>query len=385
MSDATADFLSGQGIPVALHDLEAELHRLWGPASDQAGGPEVENPTVTRVVLSNLVMFAKKGDADKLLGVLDTVASRFPSRTIVMERSEGGGRSIRSEVSALCHIPTSGAPPVCSERILLKVSEDATDLLPGAVRPILEPELPFILWWTDDPRKDEALYVDLADECSRLILDLPDLEADPAAIRFGLDPKHCPHTRDASWFALFRWRELVAQFFDPACHIDALTRIESVKIEVAVKNRPGAIPPRSAIWLAAWFAGQLDWKPAGSINRESGSLKARFESRGGPVSLEIVTETDGGLEEGVARIRAVTIETRAAEAQESGRFKLRRPSLNGPEVRVEVDSASSCSLPRTLSAPEPDHAQRVAAALESSRIDPPFQNARPHALWLMES
>ena len=27
---------------------------------------------------------------------------------------------------------------------------------------------------------------------------------------------------------------------------------------------------------------------------------------------------------------------------------------------------------------------RVAAALESSRIDPPFKNALPHLLWLLD-
>jgi hypothetical protein len=31
-----------------------------------------------------------------------------------------------------------------------------------------------------------------------------------------------------------------------------------------------------------------------------------------------------------------------------------------------------------------DLAHRVAAALESSRIDRPFENARPIALWLLE-
>ncbi|MGO9471755.1 MAG: hypothetical protein ACLQVF_47340 [Isosphaeraceae bacterium] len=46
--------------------------------------------------------------------------------------------------------------------------------------------------------------------------------------------------------------------------------------------------------------------------------------------------------------------------------------------------ANACHLPRIVSVPELGPAGRVAAALESSRIDPPFQNALPIALWFME-
>ena len=41
-------------------------------------------------------------------------------------------------------------------------------------------------------------------------------------------------------------------------------------------------------------------------------------------------------------------------------------------------------LPRVIDAPELDPARRIAAALECSRLDPPFQKALPIALWLMD-
>jgi hypothetical protein len=51
---------------------------------------------------------------------------------------------------------------------------------------------------------------------------------------------------------------------------------------------------------------------------------------------------------------------------------------------VETAAANSCCLPRVIEAPELDPARRIAAALESSRLDPPFQKALPIALWLMD-
>lgn len=380
MATATSDdFLSGQGVPVELNDIETELTRLWGPAAEKVGGPDLEHPNVTRVALANLVVLRRSADAGRLESVLDTVAARYPCRTIVCCRSDEPGRAIRAEVSALCHLPAPGLPQVCSERIVLRAGPDSGDLLPGAVRPLLEADLPFILWWTEDPRTDEALFRDLGDECSRLILDLPDPGTDPAAIKLGLDPAICPHSRDTAWFGLARWRELVAQFFDPPCHLETLGRIAAVTIDAAAPTADAL--PRIAVWLAAWLAGQLDWTPNGQPERSGAALKARFQGPSGEIAVEIRTALDPSLS--APQIVGTTLTARSLDGKAAESFKLVRASNRSHEVHVEIDSASYCTLPRTVFAPELDPARRVSAALESSRYDPPFQHALPHALWLL--
>ena len=142
----TDSFLEGQGIPVDLREIETELMKLWGPAAEQVGGPELENPHVTRIALANLVVESLEGDGECLRGVLETVIARFPCRAIVMRGADDPERRIAAEVSALCHLPAPGLPQVCSERIVLRAGPGAVDLLPGAVRPLLEADLPFVLW-----------------------------------------------------------------------------------------------------------------------------------------------------------------------------------------------------------------------------------------------
>ena len=71
-------------------------------------------------------------------------------------------------------------------------------------------------------------------------------------------------------------------------------------------------------------------------------------------------------------------------SQGVGTFYLARPAPDSPAVRVEASTCDSCRLPRLVEAPELDPAQRIAAALESARLDPPFHNALPIALWLLE-
>lgn len=380
MPDNTSnEFLNGHGIPVDPRNVEDELIRLWGPAAERVGGPDLENPHVTRVVLANLVVEGRLADSPRLDSVLDVVTTRFPCRAIVLRRTDDPDRKVTAEVSALCHLPAPGLPQVCSERIVLSAGPNAVDLIPGAVRPLLEAEVPFVLWWTDDPRIDEPLFRDLADECARLILDLPDPGAEAAAVRLGLEPTITRHGRDSAWFGLTRWRELVAQFFDPPCHLETLARLDSVSIRVLSPS--AGPPPRLAIWLAAWLAGQLGWERVGEPTRSENSLKASFRSSSGPVSVVIDTVVESAA--AAPQLLETILTTRAPEKAET--FRVIRNSPHSPEVYIEVDSPEYCSLPRTVLAPELDRAHRVAAAIESSRYDPPFQNALPHALWLLDA
>ncbi len=378
-SDTSDAFLKGEGVPVELHDIETELIRLWGPAAERAGGPPTENPNVTRIVLANLVIFGRPEDAGRLRDALDAVTTRFPCRTIMVRRGVEPGREVSAEVSALCHLPAPGLPQVCSERIVLHAGTEAVDLLPGAIRPLLEANIPFVLWWADDPRLDETLFRDLGDECSRLVLDLPDPGTEPAALRLGLDPSVSKYARDAAWFGLTRWRELVAQLFDPPRHDETLGRIDKVTIDALVPA--GDAPPRLALWFAAWLAGQLGWTAKDRPRRGSGMIEAKFDGPTGPIAVTINSRVESRI--AFSQIAGVTLTTRPGSTAASS-FTLRRLTPGEPQVRLEIDSPDYCTLPRMVIAPEIDPARRVSAALESSRIDPPFQKALPHLYWLLE-
>jgi glucose-6-phosphate dehydrogenase assembly protein OpcA len=377
-------FLQGQGIPVDLREIESTLHQLWGPAAEEIGGPEIEHPNVTRVALANLVIERLIPECEALRPVVEAVIARYPCRAIVLRGTGLEERKISAEVSALCHLPDPGMPQVCSERIVLHAGPAAVDLIAGSVRPLLEADLPMVLWWTSDPRSHEALFRDLGDECSRLLLDLPDPGAPADGLRLGLDPTICSFSRDTVWFGLTRWRELVAQFFDPPCHHETTARIDSLQIDV-LSPEP-AVPPRLAIWLAAWMAGQLGWKPQGRPTNQAGSagssFRAAFLGPLGTLAVEIVTQPLGSHMSRTPALQGVTITARGPEGAES--FRLARAAPDSPDVRIEARAPEYCRLPRMVRAPELAPSLRIASALEASRFDRPFENARPIALWLLE-
>jgi glucose-6-phosphate dehydrogenase assembly protein OpcA len=378
IESATDAFLSGQGLAVEPGRVEAELSRLWGPAAERVGGPVVDNPHVTRVVLTNLVVEAEEATAAVTFATLDAVIARFPSRAIVLGRTpaDGEARSVKAEIAALCHLPAPGLPQVCSERIILRAGPASLDLLPGAVRPLLESDLPVVLWWTGDPSGAEGLFRTLAREATRLVLDLPDPGASPEALRLGLDTEVNAYSRDSAWFGIGRWRELIAQCFDGSGGREAIGRLASVRVE-AIAPGSGAIP-RRAVWLAAWLAGSLGWT---AVRRENGPgrIDAVFRAGDREVSVSIRAAVDSTI--GDAQIRSVALELVPGDGPSS--FRLARPERCPERIRVEVCSDRACALPRVVVAPDLDAPRRIAAALESSRDDPPFRKALPHALWLL--
>lgn len=381
---ATDSFLQGFGIPVELREIETTLQQLWGPAAERVGGPEPEHPHVTRIVLANLVVERLIPECEALRPVAESVMTRYPCRAIIVRGTQDEERKITAEVSAVCHLPDPGMPQVCSERIVLRAGPNSEKLIAGSVRPLLEADLPMVLWWTTDPRQHEALFRDLGDECSRLVLDLPDPGTPADAIRLGLDPAICDCSRDTAWYALTRWRELVAQFFDPPCHHGTLGRIDSLHIE-AFSPDPSR-PPRMAIWMAAWLAGQLGWKRQGQPVRVAtptgSSFRAAFLGPLGTLAVEIVTQPVPDSIPPSPSLSGVTLTASGPEGVES--FRLSRPQPDSPDVMIQARAPDYCRLPSMVQAPELDAAGRVAAALEASRSDRPFEVARPIAFWLME-
>ena len=181
----------------------------------------------------------------------------------------------------------------------------------------------------------------------------------------------------------------MAQFFDPPCPVEALGRIATVQIMALAPPPVASRTPRIAVWLAAWLAGQLGWEPQGQPGLDTSSaesaLHAEFLGPPGTITVRITTRPDHSGSISEPRVMGVTITAKGPEGRGAEVFSLVRPAIDSTAVRVDAESVELCRLPRLVEAPELDPARRIAAALESSRIDPPFHNALPIALWLLES
>ena len=372
MTTTTEAFLKGQGIPIDLAKAENELTKLWGPAAQRVGGPELEKPNVTRVVLSNLLVVGRYDG-------LDEVLLRHPSRTIILSLTDDADPMVQAEVSAVCHLPAPGQPQVCSERIALFAGPAAREHLPAASRSLMEPDLPVVLWWSGDPLANVDLFHALANDCSRVLLDFPYPGVSSASLAIALDRKTHPYAQDLAWFKITPWRALVAQRFDPP-ELAAASRIRSVEIH-ALAPQAGPVP-RLAAWLAAWLAGQLKWEAVKRQRVGSNLVTAQFlDASGQPVEVRLTSAVDPSAS--TTQLAKVAICCQGAEGGAKTGFEVVRPSAQSREVHIKVDACGLTPLPQTVIAPEISGPGRVSSALESNRDDSPYRRALPHALWLI--
>jgi hypothetical protein len=145
---------------------------------------------------------------------------------------------------------------------------------------------------------------------------------------------------------------------------------------VLVEVDGGEGPPRTALWLISWLAGQLGWRKS-----PGASAGNSFEFEGPSGVVAAVVETRPGEPGSPSRLAEVAIELRPIPGDEPsgckpGQFLLRKQA-GGSAIRVEVHSASRCELPRLVSAPPDLVDRRVAAALQSYLSDPPYERALP--------
>jgi hypothetical protein len=372
---------------------------MWKQGGAAAGE---EKPAATRVCLANLVVVAEAGRCSDVLEVLGELSPMYPTRTIVLLLSRECGMGVQpmtagqdagarvdgqvsagdspwrdaratavwASVSAICHVPQPGQPQVCCEQVVLYAMHAQAGDLHRTVLPLLEPDVPVMVWWTLDIAACDTLLGALIREAKRFILDagLTGMAGLTPLLRY-------PGLRELGWYRIHRWRELLAGMFDE-CGPGPLRRIDEVLVELGDRGNTAIESP---IWLIAFLAGQLDWErqPAPESERRTSS-----GSDPEPSSRDICFATFHFSREGGAPVRVVI---RPAEGEglvsvtiRNGvnAFEARR---SGPDLRITAHEEHVCQVPRVVHLPRLHCSQALAAAMAGRAVDPAFARAAPLA------
>jgi len=340
--------------------IESALAALWKPPPDQ---PDAE--VATRVCAGNLVTIGLSTDWPRLVAALGELSPLVPSRTVVLLLDQSAAdphedsAGVRASVSALCHLPQPGRPQVCCEQIVLRASAGEPDDAIRTLLPLLEADVPTMIWWTIDPAGRPDLFAAVRAQSDRLVLD-----AGAAGLAHLETVGRCA-VREIGWYHTYHWREQIAGLFDgPAAA--ALHAIEDVVIEMAGGCDEHRI---DAIWLAAFLAGQLGWQSEGRITQ--GGL-FRSAGRSIPVTLNCRPTSPAGL---------VTLTIRCTDAH----FEIIRSQGSANQYRVIECDARVCELPRCIEAARLGQAEALAMSLTGRPADHAFSRAAPVANWLAKT
>lgn len=316
-----------------LGSIERELRTLW----------EAAGPNVTRASLFNLIAVAGTGaERDRLTDVVGKITVRHPCRAIVLlAQPEAPTAELSATVDARCHLAGGGRKQVCCEQIVITASRDRVGQAGSAVLPLLESDLPVVLWWSDNFLAQPALFTRLSGVADKVICDSSALAANWPALS-ALARTHT--LADLNWARLNLWRKLLSDCFDDPLAGDMLGQM--AHLEVVYGCGPGAAA--RAQLFAAWLGTQLGWSPT-----DTGRM------------MLCCREDNDALALGVIRVQL---------RGSSGRVTLQK-NFGEWTATAQVETPSLCGLPRKQAFAPLSEPALLAAELDQVGRHPVYERA----------
>lgn len=310
--EARSDAIGGEAGHAIAHGDPRLARNLPG---DDEGGVRVRTRTS---VLTLVVVASRPETIDRAMATVGTLASRHPSRAVVISPTDlDGPSSFEAYIYASCHLPEQGRSEICTEEILIKVGGELAQHLSSTVAPLLIHDLPVVLWWPGDVPFGRPDFTELADECDRLFVDSGQFRRDGLArLRAMADAAYGGLTvHDVSWMRLMLWRELLASCFDHPLLIRELKHLRSIRVDVA---RPGgAVRLSRAVLFVGWLMSRLRLGVEEPLQPgEDDTWRARVRAGRRPIGVEIrpVEVEYSGAVRGAGSVVRVELEADRSDA-----------------------------------------------------------------------
>ena len=359
MATALETFTAGVDTAVDVPSIERQLRELWQLAAESDKGQ------ITRACLFNLVAYCETDETrDHASSVISELTSRDPCRAVVLlAKPEGPVNELSAAITAHCHL-AGGGKQVCCEQISIQAAGASVESLASAVLPLLESDLPTVIWWQGNFLLRPAPFTRLAAVADRILFDtsLWDKPQDYlAALARTMQAMPRCQFADLSWTRLGLWRRLTAECFDEPHCLEALPQIRHV--EVTHGCGPGA--KLRALLCASWVATQLGWPAADAARRIE--LKAREDDDATSVGILSISLKGDGVEACVRKNygeRAASATVTVPNACGLPRKRAFWPTDDAALLSQELDHSGSHRVyERTLA---------MAAAVADARISQSF-------------
>ncbi|HEX7125016.1 MAG TPA: glucose-6-phosphate dehydrogenase assembly protein OpcA, partial [Thermodesulfobacteriota bacterium] len=215
-----------------LAGVERELRRLWSEAA--ASAREQGEPLLRASVVNLVVVTDGPNAVAEVTRALAELAESVPGRMIVVVPEPFAPEGFDAWPSIQCRPlgrrgPQAGAHQVCGEQVVVHARGAVVGELPALVRPLLETDVPSVLWWRAPLPAERSVLDRLAGEVQTVVVDTArgavwadgvTPGGDPIAAVAGLLARRGAGrggrwtVRDLAFARLTPWRELTAALFD---------------------------------------------------------------------------------------------------------------------------------------------------------------------------
>lgn len=269
--------LTWSGRALDVNRIEAELGKLrYLAAGEPAGGEGF----ALRTSLMNMVVYTEhEEDANHASRVIEDLASHHPSRALVIVAQPSDDEShIEAQLAAHCHI-TQEEHNICCEEVMLHVSGRAASHLHSVIVPLLVPDLPVHIWWSERLPDDPHLFLKMMAAADHMIVDSARFtrQLEGLVHLAPLMEKHShPLFGDLNWNRVSPLRDLIQRQRQAAIIRHHLSHVKSLEVRYAGEGPDVA---GGAFLLVAWLAGELGWDTRAVSGHGPERLTVRQEER----------------------------------------------------------------------------------------------------------
>ncbi|MFN8534653.1 MAG: glucose-6-phosphate dehydrogenase assembly protein OpcA [Dehalococcoidia bacterium] len=291
MDDYTALWNQPLSSTIGVEDVLAELARQ--ASRTLRAGPAATARLNNLVVVSADAVVARRADE-----ALRGLEHAHPSRLVHLRLASNGPDGVRAVPSVRCHVVGEGRSPLFFESVEIDVGGPAVRHLAEIVAPVLEADLPAIVWWVGQAPLDDPAFAGLLGLVDRLIVDSATFASGGLRALTDFLPARLPIS-DLAWGRLRGWRDVVATLFDRP-PLDRLVRqIDSIE----VGNAGASVESRLLIgWLAARLGWQVARPPAagnqgqGVLVRPGARIPVRLVGEDGSAGVRRIVLVAGGFQ-----------------------------------------------------------------------------------------
>jgi glucose-6-phosphate dehydrogenase assembly protein OpcA len=376
----------------AIHD---ELTRLWVELGTPSVGAEATSAVAAetrsggglmRANTLNLIAVADNRDHAHL--ITDTISHLrdfLPSRTIIfiteVDKERTHDWDVHVQLNEGYH--EDELPAIRFETITINADPRVAGHLASLVAPLLVSELPTFLWWPSGGFVTDPLFEDLAEIVDRVVVDSAQLGNEAAAVahlRTLLDEEDDPWVGDFTWLRLAPWRQLIAQFFDPASVQRCLSTISQINIAYAQTRQDRSSGFAAALLTVGWLASRLGWEIIEPLEkRRSGGWSAPLGAMTGDRArdIQLRLQPDQSPE---ARFSLRSVEIIAVGDAE-GIFRIERTDMD--DLITSSETAEAPFVSRMVYAKRPENVEMLGEELQRFGPDRIFEDAIRFATRLL--
>ena len=360
-----------RGTGVTVGQVLSQLSQLRAQAA-RVEALDLENPHPRNSVMDLVVVASDQAAAERAADTLAQLAAHHPCRAVIVLDEPGDGQS-RIDATVSSHSVQLIDCQQCQyEQVFLRVRGAAAEHIPSLVEALLVSDVTTYIWWTGSPPLSETRFLASLSIANVLLIDSSRFERPyEGFIELArlVDRDRRLSVGDLQWARVRSWREIVAQFFNPADRRPYLHGIGAVGIDYVASGRGNR---SAAVLFAGWLAATLGWHLKRGVGGSGGIVVAHFESASAhPVEVAMRPVELEGFTPG--ELTAIRIEAVA------GGHTCSMTAVQDLENRDQVTTSGSvgaADLPRrSLAMPSLDEASLINQLLVNARGDRVYRRA----------